>query len=308
MKDCLRSLALMILVAIVCTPVPVIAEEATGGLRYTVTVTKFENQSGWHGQWDLGHAWDTVLTDMLNQTGKFIVLGETDMRAAALDEQDFAASGRTAGGKKAPVTGQMTPAQLLVKGAITHVQGDTGGAGGGIRVKGFKIGGGGGKGEVNATIYIVDSTTGQVVASKSVVGTHKRKNLGVGYNAGGWGAAFGGDKKDNVGLAVQDACAGAVDFMIEQLPNYSWTGSVVLIKGDKVYVNRGSREGVVVGQAFTVGEVEVLRDPDTGEVLDESMTEVARLTVSQVKEKLSICDVTSGDAAAVGKGMTIHQP
>ncbi|MBD3858017.1 MAG: hypothetical protein IFK92_16115 [Acidobacteria bacterium] len=308
MKDCLRSLALMILVAVVCTAVPAIAEEATGGLRYTVTVTKFENQSGWHGQWDLGHAWDTVLTDMLNQTGKFIVLGETDMRAAALDEQDFAASGRTAGGKKAPVTGQMTPAQLLVKGAITHVQGDTGGAGGGIRVKGFKIGGGGGKGEVNATIYIVDSTTGQVVASKSVVGTHKRKNLGVGYNAGGWGAAFGGDKKDNVGLAVQDACAGAVDFMIEQLPNYSWTGSVVLIKGDKVYVNRGTREGVVVGQAFTVGEVEVLRDPDTGEVLDESMTEVARLTVSQVKEKLSICDVTSGDAAAVGKGMTIHRP
>ena len=32
-----------------------------------------------------------------------------------------------------------------------------------------------------------------------------------------------------------------------------------------------------------------LRDPDTGEVLDESMTEFARLTVSQVKEKLSIC-------------------
>ena len=40
--------------------------------------------------------------------GKFIVLGETDMRAASLDEQDFAASGRTAGGKKAPATGQMT--------------------------------------------------------------------------------------------------------------------------------------------------------------------------------------------------------
>jgi len=285
MKVYLRSLALMTIVAVVCTAVPAIAEEATGGLRYTVTVTKFENQSGWHGQWDLGHAWDTVLTDMLNQTGKFIVLGETDMRAAALDEQDFAASGRTAGGKKAPVTGQMTPAQLLVKGAITHVQGDTGGAGGGIRVKGFKIGGGGGKGEVNATIYIV-----------------------VGYNAGGWGAAFGGNKKDNVGLAVQDACAEAVNFMIEQLPNYSWTGSVILVKGDKVYVNRGTREGVSVGQTFTVGDVEVLRDPDTGEVLDESMTEVARLTVSQAKEKLSICDVTSGDAAAVGKGMTIHQP
>ena len=84
--------------------------------------------------------------------------------------------------------------------------------------------------------------------------------------------------------------------------------SVVLVKGDNVYINRGSREGVSVGQEFTVGEVEVLRDPDTGEVLDESMTEYARLTVSQVKEKLSIADVSSGRAVSVTKGMTIHRP
>ena len=122
------------------------------------------------------------------------------------------------------------------------------------------------------------------------------------------GAAFGGEKKDNVGLAVQDACAAAVAFMLEQLPNITWTGSVVLVKGDKVYINRGRREGVSVGQVFTVGEVEVLRDPDTGEVLDESMTEYARLTVSQVKEKLSIADVSSGSASSVTKGMTIHRP
>lgn len=284
------------------------AEEAGGGLRYSITVTNFENNSGWSGQWDLGDAWDTVLTDMLNQTGKFIVLGETGMRAAAMDEQDFAASGRTAGGKKAPVTGKMTPAQLLVKGAITHVQEDTGGGGGGFSIKGFRIGGGGGKGEVNATIYIVDSSTGQVVASKSVVGTHKRKGMSVGYAGGDWGAAFGGDKKDNVGLAVQDACAVAVAFMLEQLPSLTWTGSVVLVKEGKIYINRGSREGVTVGQTFTVGEVEVIRDPDTGEVLDESMTEMARISVDQVKEKLSIASVTSGNAASVMKGMTIHRP
>lgn len=301
-------LRLCVLVAVVGMALPVKAEEAAGGLRYSITVTEFENRSGWVGQWNLGDAWGTVLTDMLNQTGKFIVLGETDMRAAALGEQDFAASGRTAGGKKAPVTGQMTPAQLLVKGAITHVQGDTGGQGGGFRIKGFKIGGGGGKGEVNATIYIVDSTTGQIVASKSVVGTHKRSSMDVGYATGDWGAAFGGDKKDNVGLAVEDACAEAVAFMLEQLPNFTWTGSVVLVKGDKIYLNRGTREGVSVGQAFTVGEVEVIRDPDTGEVLDESMTVLANLKVDTVKEKLSIASVTSGSVSAVSKGMTIHRP
>lgn len=301
-------LKLCVSLAIAGMVLPVKAEEASGGLRYSITVTQFENRSGWAGYWDIGDAWGTVLTDMLNQTGKFIVLGETDMRYAAMDEQDFAASGRTASGKKAPATGQMTPAQLLVKGAITHVEHDTGGAGGGIRIKGFRIGGGGGKGEVNATIYIVDSTTGQIMASKSVVGTHKRSSMDVGYATGSWGASFGGDKNDNVGLAVQDACAEAVAFMLDQLPNIMWTGSVVLVKGDKVYVNRGAREGVTVGQTFTVGEVEVIRDPDTGEVLDESMTEVARLSVDQVKEKLSIASVTSGSASAVAKGMTIHRP
>src|SRR5436305_11075802 len=115
----------------------------TGGLRYSITVTKFDNAAGWSGHFDIGDAWGTVLTDLLTQTGKFIVLGEKDMRAEALNEQDFAASGRTAGGKKAPVTGQMTPAQLLVKGKITHVQDDTAGGGGGIAVHGIRLGGGG---------------------------------------------------------------------------------------------------------------------------------------------------------------------
>jgi hypothetical protein len=99
-----------------------------------------------------------------------------------------------------------------------------------------------------------------------------------------------------------------VEFLLNQLPNCPWTGTVVMTKGDKVYVNRGSREGVAMGQNFVVGEVEVIRDPDTGEVLDEDMTQIASLQVTQVKEKLSICTVTSGDAGTVAKGMAIHLP
>jgi len=282
--------------------------QATGGLRYTITVSKFENRAGWNGVWDIGDAWGTVLTDMLNQSGKFIVLGESDMRAEAMHEQDFAASGRVAGGAKAPVTGQMTPAQLLVKGAITHVQGDTGGGHGGIRIHGFRIGGGGKKAEINATIYIVDSTTGQVVASTNVVGKAKKRGLSVGYDTGSWGAAFGGHKNDNVGLAVQDACAQAVEFLKQQIQDIPWTGSVILVKNGKVYVNRGAREGVQPGMTFVVGKREILRDPDTGEILDEEVQQVATLQVTKVKEKLSICNVTSGDAGAIHKGMAISLP
>ncbi|MDF1578507.1 MAG: hypothetical protein P1P81_08725, partial [Desulfobulbales bacterium] len=70
------------------------------GLRYSITVSKFENRSNWSGQWDLGTAWGAVLTDSLNQSKRFIVLGEKDMRREAMEEQDFAASGRAAGGGK----------------------------------------------------------------------------------------------------------------------------------------------------------------------------------------------------------------
>ena len=101
-----------------------------GNLRYTIMVNKFENKANWRGQWDLGDAWGTILTDQLVQSGKFIVLGEADMRGAAMAEQDLGASGRTAGGKKTPKAGRMSPAQLLVKGAITHVQETKGGGGG----------------------------------------------------------------------------------------------------------------------------------------------------------------------------------
>ena len=64
--------------------------------------------------------------------------------------------------------------------------------------------------------------------------------------------------------------------------------------------------GGLINQTFVVGDAEIIRDPDSGEVLDSSIKEVARLEVSQVKEKLSICNVTSGKATGVRKGMAVH--
>ena len=305
MRIIVKTLVLALLLALV---LPFQAAAESGGLRYTIGVTKFENRAGWRGHWDIGDAWGTVLTDLLNGSGKFIVLAESDMRGAALAEQDLGQSGRTAGGGKTPVVGQLTPAQILVKGAITHVQHNTGGGGGGIRVKGFKVGGKKGKSEINVTIYMVDSTTGQVLASKSVVGVAKQKGARVGYSSYDWGASFGGQKNDNLGLAIADASQQAVDFMVGQLGNVAWSGSVVMVKNGKVYVNRGTREGVSSGQQFVVGTKEVIRDPDTGEVLDESVNEIARLQVDTVKEKLSICSVTSGSAGAIRKGHGVQIP
>lgn len=301
------AITLMLLVVVLPGVIPAQTEN-TGGLRYTISVTQFENRSSWRGQWNLGHAWSKILTDILEETGHFIVLGETDMRDEALIEQEFAASGRTAQGSKAPPMGEMTPAQLLVKGAITHVEERTQGGRGGLRVSGVRVGGKVTQAEINATIYVVDSTTGQVLASTDVVGRSNRTSASIGYSSWDWGADLGGFKNDNVGKATEAAISDSVEWLVDQIPALPWSGTVALVKDGRVYVNRGAREGVHSGQTFRVGVSDVIRDPETGEVLDENLTEVAQLEVETVKEKLSICAVTTGDLATIERGMRIQLP
>ena len=275
-----------------------------GNLRYSIMVNKFENKANWRGQWELGDAWGTIFTDQLVQSGKFIVLGEADMRGAAMQEQDLAASGRSAGGKKAPKMGRMTPAQLLVKGAITHVQ-ETKGGGGGFGFKGITLGGDAGSAEINITIYLVDSATGQVKASKSVIGKSGKKGLSLGYHGsalGGLTGDIGGFMKVNMGKAAMDACNQALEFLVGQLDSIPWEGSVSLVKADKLIINRGTREGVEVGMKFDVGKVEEVVDEDTGEVLDSELTKIGTVTVTEVKEK--ICYTTPLEGAE--KGMGVH--
>ena len=277
---------------------------AEGNLRYSITVSKFPNESSWSGQWEVGYGFTTILTDALQQSGKFIVLGDAEMRQEAMAEQDLAASGRVAGGKKAPQIGRMTPAQLLVRGSVTHVQNDTAGAGGGLSFKGIRIGGSGGKAEVNITIYLVDSETGQVKASQKVVGVAGRRGLDVGYHGGalgGLGGDMAGFLKDNLGKACEDAVVQCVEFLTKQLETIPWQGSVMLAKEDKLVINRGTREGVAVGQKFQIGKSEELVDEDTGEVLDVEMTTLGTVEVTEAKEKIAYCTPLGGAA----KGMTV---
>jgi curli biogenesis system outer membrane secretion channel CsgG len=305
----MRRHHIALLCALLVLSVPLWGAEgraAEGGLRYSIMVSKFENRSNWAGQWNLGDAWGAVLTDSLNQTGRFIVLGEKDMRQEALEEQDFAASGRAAGGGKTVATGQMTPAQLLVKGEITHFAEATEGGGGGIGIGGFRVGGGANTAEINTVVYVVESTTGQVLASKKCYGKISETGLSLGLSKGGFSGDVGGFRKTNAGKAIEMAVDEAVAFLTSKLPEIPWSGDVILVKGDKVYVNRGTREGVSVGQKFDVGKVTVLRDPKTGEVLDKSLEKAGSIQVVTVKEKISICKITNGSGVATG--MSVFLP
>ncbi len=275
-------------------------------LKYTIKVEKFANESGWSGQWRIGRGMTTVMIDMLNKSGWFIVLGDNEMRGAAMKEQDFAASGRVIHGKRTPKMGRMTPAQLILRGSITNVQ-ESGSMHGGINIMGINVGGGSRSAEINFTIYIINAETGQVVASKSVVGRSGERGFRLGYYGsalGGLSGMFGGTEKDNVMEAAENAIGKAIRFMVQQLDNIPWEGTVVLVKGNKVIINRGSREGVKPGRIFKVGSVEQIVDPDTGEVLDSEMTEVGRVKVTKVKKKISYAVPIAG-GKKIRRGMSV---
>ena len=278
---------------------------APEGLKYTISVHEFRNEAGYRGKWDLGRGFATIMTDLLNASDQFIVLGDSEMRGAAMSEQNFAASGRTAQGRRTPQTGRMTPAQLLVRGAITHVQ-ETAGGRGGINIRGIRVGGSGGSAEVNMTIYLVDTTTGQVKASKSVTGKSGRRGLGVGYYGNRLGGLTGnleGFTNDNVGKATEAAVEEAITFLASQLDSIQWEGTVMTVSSERIIINRGTREGVSQGMRFAVGEIEELIDPDTGELLHSEMMTIAELEATDVRERVTFCKLVSGDG--LEPGMTV---
>lgn len=279
---------------------------AQGGLRYTIQVRKFENRAGWSAQWDLGDAWGAVLTDKLLQSGNFIVVGEQDMRAEAIAEQDFAASGRTAGGKKAPKTGQMTPAQLMIKGVITAFDDGTGGGGGSVSVGRVRLGGGKKTSLIQGTVYVVDSTTGQVAASQPFEAKVSKRKFSVGYTGNGFNINdISGFKKSPAGKVMEMACEQVVTFLNGQTESIQWTGSIIKGGKDRIIINRGSREGVTEGRIFRIGKAEEIRDPDTGELLDTDFMETGTIRVTKVREKLCYAKLETGDPPR--KGDTVYQ-
>lgn len=308
MKSIITGFLCACLISLMFTIPQTAAAADSGGLRYTVSVVKFENRSGWSGQWDLGDAWGIIMTDILNQTGRFIVLGESDMRGAALNEQDLGASGRTVRGNITPPVGTMTPAQILIKGAITHVENHTSDGYGGVSLHGVTLGGSRSKAEVNVTMYMIDSETGQILASTSVVGKSNSSGSLIGYSGAGWSGGLANFKKDNLGKAVEDAVKKGTQWMITQLPAVPWRGTVVLVRDGSIYINRGQREGVTPGQEFIVGQADIIRDPNTGEILEQTLNETARIKVVTVKDKIAICEVVSGDAYSIEPGTSVMRP
>jgi curli biogenesis system outer membrane secretion channel CsgG len=277
-----------------------LAAQPRGNLRYSIVVDKFENKT--NSSHALGDEWSMLLTSKLHESGQFIVVAQTDMQLRALKEQLAAMSGTSAMGRKSAVRGQMTPAQLLIKGVITDFKEDAADQNGGVNLGNFKIGGGQKRTEIRANLQIIDASTGVIVAAKQIIGLSQKRGFSLRSNRGD-NVNMGQD--DNVQAALDKAISDAIPWIVAQLPSVRWRGSVMKVDKERIIINRGTREGVRVGDELIVGESEILRDPDTGEVAEELIHERARIKVIEVTERAAICSIVSGKMSQIVERMAV---
>jgi curli biogenesis system outer membrane secretion channel CsgG len=276
------------------------------GPKKRVAVAKFDTIGSFtneYGAWDIGGGLAAQLTTALVESGQFIVIERAEL-ASVLREQEMAKQG-VVSKETASQVGKMLGTQLLIAGAVTEFEQQAGG--GGLRlgigsgIFGGALGGTTTNGIVGMDIRLIDTTTGQVVSSHRAEG--KVSQTGVTADVGVKFMTFGGDafNKTPLGQATRQAIAQGVTLITKSMEKVPWTGRVVEVNGDQVYVNAGSNTGLKPGDRFTVSAVvRELTDPSSGAVLGIVEETRGEIEVVNVQEKFSVAVMKTAFATARG--------
>ncbi len=269
------------------------------GLKKAIGCKEFENQAGWHGQWEIGNNLSIMLESALFDSGRFVIV-EREKLKDVIAEQDLVASGRAAKAKDVAQTGKIRPARYIGTGAVTEVEESQSGGGGGISIRGISLGGKSEKAQVTVIVKLIDTTTSEIVAKERIVGKASHSGVNVGVSVAGVSTELGGFKKTPLGQAAQDCINQAVVFIAKKMEEFPFEGNVVKVTdGGQVIINRGSEFGVETGQALVMAtEGQALTDPSTGELLGKEEGKlIGKLKVAKVLDKVSYCDVVEGSKA-----------
>ena len=152
-------------------------------------------QRWWEGNWDIGKGIADLIVDELVNDGTYRVI-ERKRLDALLAEQNFSNSDRAdPDAKVVAKMGKMLGVKYLIVGSITKFgteKKDVNIGGGGWGGGGFglgKVGTSKGKASVAVTTRIIDTSTGEIMASAKGEGVSSRSGLLLGGGGGGWGGA-----------------------------------------------------------------------------------------------------------------------
>ena len=174
----------------------------------------------WWGDANIGKGMADQVVEELVNSGAFKVVERKNLDTV-LAEQDFAASNRAdpSAAKKSKI-GKVKGVRYIIAGSITKFGGEEKNFGGGGLMKG-KLGGLGlkkAKTEVSLSARLIDTTTGDVVATATGEGVSKKGGgLALGGIGGGGGAGFSMSSSDYKASAIGEAQAAACKDLVAKL-------------------------------------------------------------------------------------------
>jgi curli biogenesis system outer membrane secretion channel CsgG len=152
----------------------------------------------WAGEWDIGKGVSDLIVDELVNDGTFAVI-ERKQLDTVLAEQEFAASDRAdPSAAQLAKIGKVAGVKAIITGSITKFGFDDksiGAGGGGWGSGKFGLGGAKVKNQkaiVAVTARMIDTTTGEILASIKGNGESSRKGFDLGGGGGGGAGAVGG--------------------------------------------------------------------------------------------------------------------
>jgi curli biogenesis system outer membrane secretion channel CsgG len=265
------------------------------GVKHAIGVIDFENQRGFFPESSLSQNFRMMLESALFATNRFVIV-EREQLDTVIKEQDLQTSGRAAKAADVAQTGKLRSARYLATGKVTEASSDTSGDGGGLNIKGIRIGGSSAKSAIVIVVKLVDTTSGQIVAEERIRGEAGKTSLNLGYSGGNVGGGLSSFAKTPIGEAAQDCINQAVKFIAEKMEGTPIEGTVVTVSGDQVIISLGVNYGIAAGQTFLVRKPgETLSDPSTGEILGSSEGEaVGTIQVASLRDKISYCKLVDG--------------
>ncbi len=265
------------------------------GVKNAIGVVEFENRNNFFPESQMGANFRMMLESALFNTNRFVII-EREKLDVVMQEQDLQASGRAAKAANVAQTGKLRSVRFLATGSIVEATADVQGDGGGLNIRGIRIGGSAAKAKVTVIVKLVDTTSGQIVANERITGLAGRSSINLGYSGHGVGGDVSSFAKTPLGEAVQDCINQAVKFIALKMEGQPIEGNVVGLAGDQVIVSLGTNYNIAAGQVIIVRKPgEQLTDPGTGEILGTSEGEVVgTLQVTSPRDKISYCKLVDG--------------
>src|SRR5450432_185814 len=243
---------------------------------------------------DFARGLTEMLTTALTKTERFVVL-----ERAALDkvtaEQDLGAGGRV-NPEFAPQVGKLTGAQAMITGDITrfsYSQSSVGGSGSFLKGLGGKVEKT--NAQVGIDLRIIDAETGEVLLAQSADGNASMTGVSATVTRGGQDFTSSMAENTPLGKATRQALEKIVAAVMKTMKGQRWTGRIMDVRGDHIYVNAGSRLGLVNTVELDVFRPEPgLTDPETERRMGAPDKLVGAAVIDAVKEQYSTAKVVSG--------------